>query len=63
MVAKRIHCPKGHLIAGENEVARRGGHRCRICTNAYYRAYGKRTAHKHSNAYKQRRRETAHGNG
>lgn len=54
--AKATVCSKGHLIAGSNET--RGSVRCRICRNAWYAAYHKRTGHKHSNAYKQRKRES-----
>ena len=56
--AKRTVCPKGHLITGENEVLRTGGARCRICSNAYQRAYRRSVGHKHQNAYKARKKES-----
>ncbi|HWI09769.1 MAG TPA: HNH endonuclease signature motif containing protein [Burkholderiaceae bacterium] len=49
-------CSKGHLILGANEVKRRGGHRCRICHNAYLAAYHRSTGHRHSRAYRERKR-------
>ena len=54
--AKATVCPKGHPIEGDNEVARSHGIRCRTCRNAWYADYHRRTGHKHSNAYKQRKR-------
>ncbi len=55
--AKYLACPEGHAIEGENEVGRKGGHRCRICRNKWFAAYHKRTGHKHSKAYRQRQKE------
>lgn len=38
--AQRTMCPNGHAIVGANLVPRTGGGaRCRICFNAYQRAY------------------------
>jgi len=39
--AQRLICPNGHSIAGRNLLPRAGGARCRICSNAYQRAYQK----------------------
>lgn len=39
--AQRTLCPAGHAIAGSNLLPRLGGARCRICFNAYQRAYQK----------------------
>lgn len=57
--AKRAICPKGHAIAGANELQRRSGIRCRICANAYAREYQRRTGFKHSNAYRLRKRRAS----
>lgn len=53
--AQRALCPRGHAIAGRNAVKRKGGARCRICSNEYQRTYARATGHRHSKAYKQRR--------
>lgn len=54
--AKALVCPKGHRIEGDNEAAS-GGIRCRICRNAWHAAYQRRTGHKYSKAFKQRKKE------
>lgn len=49
-------CSKGHPIIGSNEAKRDGGHRCRICRNAYHADYQRKTGHRYSIAHKQRKR-------
>lgn len=50
-------CKNGHLIAGDNEVKREGGHRCRICHNEYHAAYSRKNQFVYSKAFRQRQRE------
>ena len=54
--ARYFACPLGHVIAGENEILRPGGHRCRICFNARAAAYRKSNGNKYQREYQQRRR-------
>lgn len=56
--ARRTHCRNGHEISGWNEIVRSDvkGHRCRICRNAFQAAYQKSIGHRHSKAYKARKK-------
>ena len=50
-------CAKGHPFSGDNLVVTRSGkRRCRECANNYAREYQRKTGHRYSKSYRERRR-------